>query len=257
MKHLTLFENYDEPLKVGSYTNLGYISDEYGNQYEINGTWYHKSLVNPAVDDRAPVTKLTSQPSSAKPAKKGGNLVVVDIQPEYQHVFGFELSELRSYLNSTKKSITFLYNGEDLGMNNETDYREWLRRVVKVKGSVLSRARFFEKGYAFFRSLIDCGYSQEECVQLAQYMLELDHTDSRDITEEQWVTYLERGGSEDVAQMLKKGEVFFIPPVMDELKALTGDIELIGGGENECLLEILIAFDAMEMDYELNRDFVY
>lgn len=254
MKHLNLFENFEQPLKVGSYTNLGYISDEHGSQYEINGAWYHKSLAKPAVDDRAPVAKVATR----RPvAKNGGVLVVVDIQPEYQDYFSFELEELRAYLNSAKTSILFLYNGEDLGMTNEDDYREWLQYSVRVKPSVLSRARFFDKGYAFFRNVIDAGYSQEECVQLVQFMLELNHTDSRDLTEEEWATYLERGGSEDIAELLKDEETFFIPPVMDVLRNLGANIELIGGGENECLLEILIAFDAMEMDYDLNRDFVY
>lgn len=257
MKHLTLFENHDEPLKWGTYTNYGTIEDNYGDQYFIDGKWYHKSIVKPAVDDRAPVAKPTGHRPATKPTKSSGTLVVVDIQPEYEDGMWFELSELRKYLNSTKKPILFLYNGEDLGMVNEDAYREWLEYTVRVKSSVLDRARFYEKGYAFFRSIIDLGYSQEECVQLAQYMMQLNLTDSRELTAAQWDAYLEMGGSEDIADTLKSEEVFFIPPVMDVLKRLVGGIELIGGAENECLLEVIIALDAMEMDYDLNRDFIY
>lgn len=257
MKHLTLFENHDEPLKWGTYTNYGTIEDNYGDQYFIDGKWYHKSLVEPAVYVKAPVSKSTSRRPITKPAKRNGTLVVVDIQPEYEDVFTFELSELRKYLNSTKTPILFLYNGEDLGMVNEDAYRDWLEYTVRVKASVLNRASFYEKGYAFFRILIDLGYSQEECVQLAQYMMKLDVTDSRNITDEQWDDYLEMGGSEDIVAALKEEDVFFIPPLMDVLERLVGSIELIGGAENECLLEVLIALDAMEMSYDLNRDFIY
>jgi hypothetical protein len=38
------FENGGE-LGIGDLTNVGIIEDEYGNQFKINGNWYHKSIV--------------------------------------------------------------------------------------------------------------------------------------------------------------------------------------------------------------------
>jgi 8-oxo-dGTP pyrophosphatase MutT (NUDIX family)/GNAT superfamily N-acetyltransferase len=47
-------ENGGEVLKVGDYTNLGRIEEEYGYQFKIDGNWYHKKLVHTATKSESP-----------------------------------------------------------------------------------------------------------------------------------------------------------------------------------------------------------
>ena len=120
---------------------------------------------------------------------QGANLISVDIQPEYENAFSFDLYSYVSFLNQNidkMNSLTFLYNGADtLGMISESEYKMWLIENGFDEEN-LNSVRFYDKGYAFFRFCMDEGADEDEIVNLVKYMIHNNINDSRDIDEEMW-----------------------------------------------------------------------
>ena len=98
--------------------------------------------------------------------------MIVDIQPSYESYIPF-LDEFVNFLNkNTFNSITYLYNGPELGMETETDMIEWLYENG-LKKSKFDQITFQDKGYAFFRSFMDLGMDKTDLINLIRYMYKL------------------------------------------------------------------------------------
>ena len=57
--------------------------------------------------------------------------------------------------------------------------------------------------------------------------------------------------------MNKNEDALFIPDVMNYLSQIDGNIFLIGGGENECLKEVVFCLKVLNKPYTLIREWVY
>lgn len=59
---------------------------------------------------------------------KNDNIICVDIQPEYSSNFKFDPFDFGDFLNQNalNNNLYLLYNGQDLGMTDETSYKQWL-----------------------------------------------------------------------------------------------------------------------------------
>lgn len=196
-------------------------------------------------------------------AFSNGNLISVDIQPEYQDSLGFDLSQYLEYINTNFKfmnSMTFLFNGyETLGMVRDIDYKIWLMENG-LNREVLDRGRFYDKGYAFFRYCMDEGIDDEEIVGLVQYMIKNKINDSREIDEEMWNDFMATTGADqsEVRDLLEVADdMINIPDLMDYLNGYVGNIWLCGGGINECLKEVEIALMALDRPYNVLTKYTY
>ena len=107
-----------------------------------------------------------------------GNLIIVDIQPEYKDAISFSVHEFIATLYTTNwDMIYYLFNGQDtLGMVSEQELKQW---IAEESGAdydevyeFLDGIRFYDKGYAFFRFCIDEGFANEEIVALVKFMNE-------------------------------------------------------------------------------------
>jgi len=189
----------------------------------------------------------------------GKHLVVVDIQPEYEQWFGNILPEFVDFLNEnyeTLNRLTFLYNGDSLGMVSESDYKNWWFDNG-LSEDVINYAIFYDKGYAFFRYCIDKNIDEETIVNLIKYMIEKDVFDTRELDKEFWDEYVERYGSEHIRELLEfAGDSINIPELMDELRNYNG-IVLCGGGINECLKEVEIALHALDKPFNILTKYTY
>ena len=101
------------------------------------------------------------------------DLIVVDIQPEYQSSIPF-LREFVKFLNSNYKKLNrliFLYNGADtLGMISESELQMWWLELG-LKEHIIDNSIWFDKGYAYFRYCIDSNINDESTVNLVKFML--------------------------------------------------------------------------------------
>jgi hypothetical protein len=194
---------------------------------------------------------------------QNANFISVDIQPEYQSYLSFDLQEYLRFLNKNidkMNSLTFLYNGYDtLGMVNESSYMEWLIEQG-LKESVLQYARFYDKGYAFFRYCMDENIEEEEIVNLVKYMIRYSINDSRDIDEEMWNGFMAEYGydSSQIRDILEPAQdCINIPDLMEFLKNYGGKLVLCGGGINECFKEVEIALTALGKNYSVLTKYTY
>ena len=191
----------------------------------------------------------------------GKTLINVDIQPDYESYINFDLYEWAGFLNSSHKAghrIVFLYNGFDtLGMVEEGDYRQWLQELG-VKNKVLQNARFYDKGYNFFRNPMDSGIDESEITALGKYMKVNGLNDSRDLEEEIWDNFMEQNPDcESIRENLEGNEdAINLPDVLDELEGYS-NIVLTGGGKDECLKEVEICLDILNKNYVFYSQFVY
>lgn len=194
---------------------------------------------------------------------QGANLISVDIQPEYERGMYFGVYNFLSFINQNidnLNSLTFLYNGTDtVGGVDENEYKYWLIENG-LEESVLDYARFYDKGYAFFRTCMDEGHDEEEIVNLVKYMIRHNINDSRDIDEEMWNGFMSEYGydSSDVRDLLEPAQdCINIPDLMDYLQRYNGKIVICGGGINECFKEVEIALNALGKNYNILTKFTY
>ena len=193
----------------------------------------------------------------------GANLITVDVQPEYQDYLSFNLQNYLQFLNENMEnlnSLTFLYNGKDtLGMVSEQDFQYWLIENGFEEENLYD-ARYYDKGYAFFRYCMDEGIDDDEIVSLIQFMIRHNINDSRDIDEQMWIDFMTETNADqsDVKDLLEiADDMINIPDLMDFLKNYGGKIILTGGGINECLKEVEIALMVLKKPYNVLTQYTY
>ncbi len=189
----------------------------------------------------------------------GKHLVVVDIQPEYESYIGF-IPSFVGFLNENYDSLsnlTFLYNGNDtLGMIEEYDYKMWWLDHG-LDEHIVDSAKFYDKGYTFFRYCMDSDVDEEDTTELVRYMIEKGVNDSRDLDEEFWNEFVERFGKENVRELLEfSGDCINIPDLMSELEDYR-DVVLCGGGIKECLKEVEISLNALGTPFTVLTKYTY
>jgi len=192
----------------------------------------------------------------------GANLISVDIQPAYEAHFSFDIYSYIKFLNENydeMNSLTFLYNGPDLGFPEEYEYRWWLIDNG-LSEDIVDNSTFLDKGYAFFRYCMDEGIDDDELVNLIKFMVSHNINDSRDINEEMWNNFMQEYDYEysEIRDMLEVADdMINIPDLMDFLKNYNGKLVLCGGGINECLKEVEIALMALDKNYNILTKFTY
>lgn len=190
----------------------------------------------------------------------GKHLVVVDIQPEYQSIFGSMAEELAEYLNenyNNLQNITFLYNGESLGMIEEHEYRRWWAEDMGLDEEITYGVEMYDKGYAFFRYCMDSGIDHDSTTNLVKHMMVNDVHDSRELDSDFWDSFVDEYGDDDVRDLMEfSDDAINIPDLIDELKTY-GNIILTGGGVDECLKEVEIALNALGKPYTIWDKYTY
>ena len=108
-----------------------------------------------------------------------GSLVVVDVQPEYEGNTTFDIGDMLRVASEEYSRVLFLFNGEDtLGMISESAlknyYFEKLDYDEEVFDELLSKSEFFDKGYGFFRDVMDSSvcFDRNQIVKIVKYMLD-------------------------------------------------------------------------------------
>ena len=191
------------------------------------------------------------------------NLMSVDIQPEYESGFSFDPYSFGNMINENYEdlaSLTFLFNGPELDMISEDEYKHWLWENCGVDENIVYSARFYDKSYAFFRYCMDEGIDDDDIADLIKFMMRHDINDSRDIDEEMWLAFMQEYNHDqsDVRDLLEySDDMIHIPDLMEFLRSYNQNIVLCGGGLQECLKEVEIALMALDKPYRLYTPFCY
>lgn len=186
-------------------------------------------------------------------------LVVVDVQPEYESNTTFDVGDMLRSAAEDYSSILFLFNGEDtLGMISEDDlknyYFEKLDYDDDVFDELLSKSEFFDKGYGFFRDVMDSSvcFDRNQIVKIVKYMLDNDFQDLRELREED----VEAIGVNELLFDDLEDYGFNVPELSEVLPAWSGS-DLVGGARYECMAEVEILGAAQGLTFNHVDDFIY
>ena len=158
-----------------------------------------------------------------------------------------------------RSRVLFLFNGEDtLGMVSESAlknfYFEKLNYDEEVFDDLLSKSVFFDKGYGFFRDVMDSSvcFDRTSIVKIVKYMIDNDIRDIRDLEEEDVETI---GVSELLFDELEDYG-FWIPELEEVLPSWNGS-DLVGGARDECMAEVEILGSAQGLSFNQKDRFIY
>mgnify|MGYP001465566233 FL=1 len=188
-----------------------------------------------------------------------GSLVVVDIQPEYESNTPFDIGDMLRTAAEDYSRVLFLFNGEDtLGMVSESAlknfYFEKLDYDEEVFDELLSKSEFFDKGYGFFRDVMDSSvcFDRTSIVKIVKYMIDKDIHDIRDLEEED----VDAIGVSELLFDDLEDYGFYLPELEEVLPRWSGS-DLAGGARNECMAEVEILGAAQGLSFNHVDQFIY
>ena len=195
------------------------------------------------------------------------SLVVVDVQPEYEHGVPFDIEDMLRSASDDYSRVLFLYNGSSLGMTSEDALRDFYyekleRHFLPGENDVfnemweelMSKSTFFDKGYGFFRDVMDSDicFDYNSIVKIVKYMIDNYVPDIRDLHEED----IEAIGVSELLFEDLEDYGFWIPELEEILPKWNGS-DIAGGARNECLAEVEILGDAQGLRFNQVDQFIY
>jgi hypothetical protein len=198
------------------------------------------------------------------------SLIIVDIQPFYHQYHKNITPELLKFLNERGKqyeNILWFFNAEEVGIDETIiDMKEYIEDFGILGGEIYGDITFIDKYYAFFRNWMDTGVEVGFIVKVIQHMIREDVNDSRDLDEEDLIMLIETY----YGMSMKKFEETY----SDEYDNIVGDnihiphfkwekinelknVDICGGGRNECLAEMEILLEAVGVDVNKIERFIY
>lgn len=188
------------------------------------------------------------------------NLVIVDVQPFYHNWHKHLTPYLIEYVNmSNYSNMLYFFNGEEMGIpDNVNTVAEYLVEH-ELDETKLNRFYFIEKDYSFFRGWMDLGIDDEVIVSIVKYMLKNKIYDSREIDPDDLLQMLESSfgdESNDIFEQISD-EVIFIPSWDYSKLQAFNKYDLCGGAREECLKEIEILLQALDIEYNVIENLTY
>ena len=191
-------------------------------------------------------------------ASNKGSLIVVDIQPEYESGATFDIGDMLRAA-AEYNEVLFLYNGADtLGMIDEQSLRNYYFEKLdydeETYEELMSVSEFFDKGYGFFRDVMDSDicFDRNSVIKIVKYMIDNNVQDIRDLDEEDVQSI---GVSELLFDDLEDYG-FWVPELQDVLPQWNGS-DIAGGARNECLAEVEILAAAQGLSFRQVNEFIY
>lgn len=162
-------------------------------------------------------------------------LIVVDVQPYYYRFFQFKLRKMASFVQKQNLPTIFLFNDIEMGIEDDLSNLWDMFHGNGVSAQKLDESKFLGKTYGFFRTAMDSGnFSKEEMVEMAQSLLSSDLN----------------------AELLEQIGMYY-PSFDIEKLTLFDEVLLIGGGRHECLEEIDILLQAMNVKTTIVEELTY
>lgn len=196
---------------------------------------------------------------------QGGSLVIVDVQPAYEGNTPFDIGEMLVWAHENYSQILVLWNGPDLGYVDQgglmsfyfekvADHLGDYEQADELVYQLGQKSEFFDKGYGFFRDLMDDGrcYPRQHIIKIVKYMLDHDVRMLYDLTEEQFAEI----GVPDLLFEELEDYGFYIPDLADVLPNWSGSA-MVGGDEDECMAEVLILGAAQGLSFNKVSQFIY
>lgn len=187
------------------------------------------------------------------------NLVIIDIQPEYEKYIHFSIFEFASFMKNMLikgKKVLYFFNGETIGSKDSKEsIIHWLLEHLEDYNEetydlLYHNVIWRDKGYGFFRGWIDDGVNDATLLKFIRHMTNARVNDIRDLENDE-ITKLAAGTE------LPKHDPIYMPDIsIPMLKQFNGSY-LCGGGKDQCLKEVRLLFNAFNIRYTLFSKFIY
>jgi hypothetical protein len=190
-------------------------------------------------------------------------LLIIDVQNTYRQFINKSLYKNIEDFSKPFGKIIYLWDnlsGQDLFDEIPDEWRYNESEDYDEDNNFSNQFYTMEKQYGFFRGLMDYGIEDENIVKLAKFMIENNLTDAREISENEDTV-------EKFNQIFKNTELegfdfdsysFGIPDVLDSLRSQIRDgVVVVGGGVNECLKEVTLLLDILNIKYTVNYSLTY
>ena len=192
-------------------------------------------------------------------------LVVVDVQPFYEHGFEHMTPNYIEKLEQTEKPIIYFFVGPELSNESKEDVIMFLLKNG-LSEDKCATIRFVEKDYGFYRPFMDSNVSSDFIMHIVKEMKKDNLYDLRNLKDEgfesieEWKPSLTNQVSKNdllkAEVLFQGGDTIYLPHFSDKLFKSFDDnskLEIIGGGRWECLEEIAIHLRSLNLNVEVNE----
>ena len=179
----------------------------------------------------------------------GKKLIIVDVQPAYASYIPW-IRQFGSFV-SQYQDILCLYNGPELGFESKSAIANFYL-LNGIPRETIAKMKWFEKNYAFFRDLIDTGWDRNDIIKLVRFMLRNKIRDIRQLSREDVLKL----GIDDLEFEKLEDYGFYIPDLARLVRKYNG-ADICGGGYHECLEEVMILGDALNLNFKIQNQFTY
>lgn len=177
-------------------------------------------------------------------------LISIDIQPGHLDYINFNITDFVKYMEQFD-DILYIFNGEELGYDSHASVKNFLVDNG-ANENFIDKIKFLEKEYGFFRGGMHEEIYEEDLKKVIKYMIENDINDSRDIN----FSEIYNIDDESTIDMLNQ-EPIFLPNFDINLVRKYNNSIVVGGAEDECLAEMEILFNVMDLNYEKRFKYIY
>lgn len=182
-----------------------------------------------------------------------GVLLIIDVQKTFKDSNRVVLD----ILEYQKQFSTVYYCYDIISGDGEDPYDMW-DEMVEEYYSENFQPNIFTKEYAFFRSLMDEGYSDELIVELGKLMRKYNIKDAREISGSDFEEIFKDLFNRHSVEIDFEDFPFYLPhDLMENLSNLPDNVIIVGGGVNECLKEIELLMQILDKPYSVNNQYCY
>lgn len=182
-------------------------------------------------------------------------LVTIDIQPAYESHINFDIYEFAEMLNNRRGKTLMYVNAEEEGLTEDTIFeiqQWWIEHGVNEEQ--LQEFEFIDKGYGYIRQPMDMGVAPSDIIRVIRDMFQQRVSDSRELFNEDEDKIIEEYGEENAEWILDGISVNFLS--LGKLKAMS-PFNICGGSKEQCLREVTLMCDALNIKYKILSQYVF
>lgn len=197
-------------------------------------------------------------------------LLIIDIQETYRKACRQLIDSIPEIFKNYSK-ICYLWDDGDGSELFSQVPEEWLYSTDEENDddTVYNKIHHtFSKQYGFFRDFMDSinlGYPEEDIVLFGKFMISKGITDSRDILEDENLCndaldfFKDNSNLTNFVKSKDSMNTYIMTMPYDLIEELRkgNNYTLVGGGVNECLAEVRLLMEMIDIDYTILYEYTY
>lgn len=201
-------------------------------------------------------------------------LLIIDVQVNYMEwISSADLLTKIPEVGSKFSSIIYLWDNTSGEEFWDQFPEEWHNDYtlndegyeVEIPGFINNINHKIEKQYAFFRGFMDLGIDRDSLINLAKFMLNNNIYDFRmipndDDIEKKFLKLFKN--EEEILDLYHNnidGYSFYLPDdlINNLQEKIIDGVVLCGGAEKECLAEVALLLDVLDINYTIDKSIIY